>query len=516
MYLILVKTRPNMHFSKRWLAACLPPLTCAMLFLTSCDSGKKEAWVAEGKSLTGKYCGNCHLAPDPSLLSKSIWTNNVLPAMAERLGIEVLEGNIYLHGKQSTISYADWNKIIKYYETLAPDTLPAPKITVKPLTDWSIFTLIKPAEQTDIVSSTMMVAIDSAKKNLLTSNSENNGLYRFDQNLKQQKIVQLSSAAIDVTFPTKTSDPAIVTSMGGMRALDNTMGQVMSIADKDSKPKMLATDLIRPINNTAIDFNKDGLTDYVVCAFGHNRGGLYILKQLQNGTFQKMIIRDMPGATVSHIRDFNKDGWPDIITLFAHGDEGIWLFTNDKKGGFTSKNILRFPPVYGSSSFQLADIDHDGKEDILYTAGDNSDYSRIFKPYHGLYIYTNTGNLLFKQTYFLPINGATKAMTADFDQDGDLDIATIAFFADFKNKPEETFTYLEQDHGKFVVHAIPVHQNGRWICMDVNDYDGDGDADIVLGNYSKGFLNQENITPNWNVHLPFVILKNNTVRTNAR
>jgi hypothetical protein len=29
--------------------------------------------------------------------------------------------------------------------------------------------------------------------------------------------------------------------------------------------------------------------------------------------------------------------------------------------------------------------------------------------------------------------------------DGDLDIATIAFFADMKNKPAEEFIYFEQD-----------------------------------------------------------------------
>jgi hypothetical protein len=46
--------------------------------------------------------------------------------------------------------------------------------------------------------------------------------------------------------------------------------------------------------------------------------------------------------------------------------------------------------------------------------------------------------------------------------------------------------------------------------MDVNDWDGDGDPDIVLGNYSRGFLNQEEVKPDWNVYLPFIVLQNNS------
>jgi hypothetical protein len=277
---------------------------------------------------------------------------------------------------------------------------------------------------------------------------------------------------------------------------------------------MLSSEMIRPIQSTPIDFNNDGLMDYAVSAFGHNRGGLYLLKQLSDHTFQKVPVREIPGATMSHIRDFNRDGWPDIITLFAHGDEGIWVFLNDRKGGFTARNLLRFPPVYGSSSFQLADMNHDGKEDIVYTAGDNSDYSRILKPYHGLYIFIQSGNFEFRQSFFYPINGCTKAMVSDFDKDGDIDIATIAFFPDLKNKPEETFTYFEQNNADKTLraNAVPVHRDGRWICMDVNDFDGDGDDDIILGNYSKGFLNQEHVQPSWNVHLPFIVLKNKTIQ----
>jgi hypothetical protein len=199
------------------------------------------------------------------------------------------------------------------------------------------------------------------------------------------------------------------------------------------------------------------------------------------------------------------------MVLFGSGDEGLWLFLNDQKGGFTGKDLLRFPPVYGSSSFQLADINHDGKPDLIYTAGYNYRDSRILKPYHGLYIFINQGNWQFKKTYFYPINGCTKAIAADFDGDGDLDIATIAFFADMKNNPSESFIYFEQDKAmNFKPHAIPVSNYGRWMSMDVADLNNDGKPDIVLGNYSTGFLFQPGLKPFWEKDLPLIVLENHT------
>jgi hypothetical protein len=222
-------------------------------------------------------------------------------------------------------------------------------------------------------------------------------------------------------------------------------------------------------------------------------------------------ITDRPGAAQAVTGDFNNDGWADIMVLYGAGDEGLAMYLNNKKGGFESRELLRFPAVNGSTSFQLADIDHDGDLDLIYTCGYNFRDSRILKPYHGLYIYKNTGNFSFKQEWFYPINGCSKAIAADFDGDGDLDIATIAFFADMKNNPAEEFIYFEQDKAmQFKPHAIPVSQNGRWMSMDVSDVNHDGKPDILLANYASGFLFQPNFTPKWDEHTPFIVLENHT------
>ena len=167
--------------------------------------------------------------------------------------------------------------------------------------------------------------------------------------------------------------------------------------------------------------------------------------------------------------------------------------------------------MWGSTSFQLVDFNRDGNLDILYTCGDNSDYSKILKPFHGVYIFLNQGGFRYKQAYFYPINGCTKAVAADFDGDGDLDLTTIAFFGDLKNRPAETFLYFEQQRFlDFLPHAVPVSAFGRWICMDVGDWDNDGDPDVALGNFARGFQIQKDLAPRWNAYLPLIVLENKT------
>lgn len=189
----------------------------------------------------------------------------------------------------------------------------------------------------------------------------------------------------------------------------------------------------------------------------------------------------MPGVRNVVITDENHDGLPDVVALFTQGDEQIVQFTSRGNFEFKQTSVLRFPAVYGSSYFQLADFNGDGNRDILYTNGDNGDYGVTLRPYHGVRIFLNDGKSSFKENWFYPMHGASKAIAYDFDGDGDSDIAAIAFYPDLIKTPQRGFIYFENTGNGFTPYVTPLASAGRWAVMESVDLDHDDDLDIILG-----------------------------------
>lgn len=470
--------------------------------------------IADGEHLVKLHCTKCHALVPANTLTKDVWRMHAMPSMAHYLGISTYGPSFYKAPKDTGgISIVNWQAIVDYYNKIAPDTLTPAKRPVPLINDWAGFTLKKPKSGNDI-SFTTMVTADPATGNIYTSDLMANTFTEWNDQLQNVRVTNIPSPAVNVNFTkdAKGADMAILSCIGRIDAVDFASGKIYgaNLAANPLTATEIAVDMPRPVQTLTVDVDKDGTNELIVLGQGFTKGGVYLFKLGANGkALKQYTITDRPGAVQAVSQDFNNDGYADLMVLFGTGNEGLALFLNDKKGGFTSRELLSFPPVNGSTSFALTDIDHDGKLDLIYTCGYNFHDSRILKPYHGLYIYKNTGDFNFKQSWFYPINGATKAIAQDFDKDGDIDIATIAFFADMKNNPAEEFIYFEQDKPmQFKPHAVPVSKYGRWMSMDVSDVNKDGKPDIILGNYASGFLFQPNFAPNWEERQPFIVLQN--------
>ncbi len=475
--------------------------------------------LSVGYTLSQQYCNNCHQHPEPDLLPKSTWQDYVLPRMGYRLGIyehdsirqSLLEAGLGgvrvdqagIYPTQPIINQDQWQAIQDYYLDQAPDSLSFTKTEVS--VGLANFQVQIPSYRLSPPSTTM---VKIHRQQLLVGDANSKSLYQFDADLHLKRVARTGEGAVHTEIST---EQFLITVMGLFSPTDNPQGKVMTLPRTDAGvPFVLLDSLQRPVQTTVADLDKNGLPDLITCEFGKWLGGLFYYQQQPDGRFRKIALRQQPGAIAAYVRDINQDDKPDVLALFGQGDEEIFAYINQGEGKFQEKTILRFPPSYGSSSMLLMDVDEDGDEDIVYTAGDNADYPPVLKPYHGIYFFTNDGNYQFEQSWFYPLPGAYRALPADYDQDGDLDVAAISFFPGYQSAPEAGFVYLQnQGNMNFTAHTFAESTYGRWLVADTGDLDGDGDLDIVLGSLAFEVVPPNGLLDEWVERgIPFVVLEN--------
>jgi hypothetical protein len=377
----------------------------------------------------------------------------------------------------------DWQKISDYYLKSAPDK-PLPQAPKPPVSyDLPLFKIRKPAQQVDNLVTLLKyepvsrrIAVGSRRGNLFFLNS---GLQKVDS------VVTFSAPS---GLRGRADGSIDVLTMGTMDPNDLMNGELLHIDRNPATRKIDRTVLLkrlqRPVEATYADLNGDGKEDILVCQFGFYAGQLSWFENA-GSTYIEHVLEPLPGAVRTVVTDMNGDGKADIVALLSQSDEQVAIYNNEGGGRFWKKTVLRFPPVFGSSYLDVVDFDKDGDMDLLYTNGDNADYSNSLKRYHGIRLFQNDGNFKFRQVWFYPLYGATKAVARDFDGDGDLDVAGIAFYPDFSRNRAESFVYLEnRGNGRFRPKSFREADLGAWLTMDVADVDQDGDEDILLGSFA--------------------------------
>jgi hypothetical protein len=473
-----------------------------------------------GADLAKRYCAGCHSLPQPDLLDRKTWETYILNRMGHYYGIYettdtragIIEGGragqfverANLFPLRPTLDTLLYNKIRSYYLEEAPEALPR-----SPKRDISVglrqFKVRQPSYRANSPM-TSLVKIAASNK-VYVSDVGRSSLSVMDKNFS---ITRNAPAREGVSWIYEQGTLSMALVMGTFNPTDMNIGYLMTLPQvRGGDAKIVVQDLQRPVHFDVGDLDGDGQLELVICEYGKHTGSLSLWKKDQGGIYRKQVLRAQPGATKAYMVDLSGNGRKDIVALFGQGDEGIFLYHNQGNGNFVEEKLLAFPPSYGSSYFELVDMNADGYLDILYTAGDNADYDPILKGYHGIRIFENDGTNHFSETFFYPLNGAYKAVAADFDSDGDLDIAAISFFPDYKNHPEESFVYLEnKGQGNYIGSTFTDPAQGRWIAMDVGDVDGDGDLDIILGSMVFG-TDFSDYFDRWAKNgVPYLILEN--------
>jgi len=387
------------------------------------------------------------------------------------------------------VSPRDWDQIVQYYRERSPDTLPYQSLPAPPRIDPEFFKvgpLVPRMQSSGIIT---LLKTDQAHERIFVGEAGSNTLRVFDWSRHLRSTLTLGSPPTGLIAD---NEHVLVLESGILSPNDQARGSLVQydFSGHDSLRfnRILIDSLLRPVFVEQFDFAGDGRNDFLICEFGDNRGRL-ALYRYDGAKYARHVLDASPGAIRFEIRDMTGDGHPDIVALFAQGDERIVLFENDGKGNFPEPHriLARFPPVYGSMYFSLHDFNGDGKPDILYVNGDNFDYSRVLKPYHGVRILENDGKNNFVERYFFPVYGAARAEVADFDKDGDLDILITSNFADSARHPERGIMFLENTGPyQFQPYAFSVASGGQWNLMATGDFNKDGWLDVIIGAMNLG------------------------------
>ena len=452
--------------------------------------------LRSGRELAGIYCGACHLMPEPDLLDRKTWEEQTLPRMLVRVGLapEVIESNpesAYLKAsgafpESPLITKELWNRIAQFYLDTAPvEAIPqAPKLPIR--VGLSTFERL-PVKFRTPTPSTSLVRILSGTKEVVVGDDFTQSIYVLGGDGSLKHSMMLSNTVVSMASMPKGY---LVAAIGNFQPAETPKGEVMFIGREGNEWKA-ARRLIHPLPRTTDaavgDLDGDGLPDVVLCKYGNVAGSFSWYRNLGNDRYEERPLIERSGAIRVVAKDLDGDKDVDLAVLLAQETEALYMMMNDGKGNFSSRQIFQKHPLFGHTYFELSDINRDGLEDLVVTNGDNGEYASPLKNYHGVRIYLNRNKERFEEVYFYPLNGAFKAIARDFDGDGDVDLATIAFFPDYNQNPRESFVYLEnQGQLRFVASTFRECISGRWLTMDAGDLDGDGDEDLVLGSYIRG------------------------------
>lgn len=164
-------------------------------------------------------------------------------------------------------------------------------------------------------------------------------------------------------------------------------------------------------------FNANSNPDLVVSAFGTNQVETYF--NSGSGSLSSAFSASV-GLSPSDlaVADFDQDGRLDVATANQFSDNVTVLFNNGFNGQFDPARTVSYPAGSGPTAIEAVDMNVDGLVDLVVTNGSDSNLAVLF----------NLGGGIFQSPQnfgvgIFPVRLAWSVATADFDQDGDPDLA---------------------------------------------------------------------------------------------
>jgi hypothetical protein len=224
-----------------------------------------------------------------------------------------------------------------------------------------------------------------------------------------------------------------------------------------------------PYSITSADFNNDGNLDLAVpCYYDFNSpDSINVLFGYGDGSFELQAVYAVGrSARIAFAADYNGDGFIDLATA-NHDSENLSVLLNNGNGTFAGQ-VTYAAGEYPDAIFG-ADLDGDGDFDLIHT----NQYTGKLRTYFN----DGSGNFTFGMVYDAGVSPRSSHV-ADVDSDGDNDII-IGNRADYSNGAVSVF--LNDGDGTFPTRT-EYPNDGRPSSVKTADFDADGDLDIAAAN----------------------------------
>ena len=195
-------------------------------------------------------------------------------------------------------------------------------------------------------------------------------------------------------------------------------------------------------------------------------------------------LADQPNLHVA-VADMNKDGTQDFLLETADGIVYFWETTEENEDAVPV--VLYEQPITEVGVLHPVDYDHDGDLDLFTTGAtmyrnNSDDEDKGDDENEEDEMFTDVSEQTFVKTA-APQSAPAEAFSADFDDDGDIDI-----FVTHHGTGCTLYNNLRQGKLRAVSVETGISQDVHYTAAATGDYDNDGDVDIFLSTADQIYL----------------------------
>ena len=295
----------------------------------------------------------------------------------------------------------------------------------------------------------------------------------------------------------------LVASMGKIFPDNQQIGAVVVLENLDNQhfqKRVLLERVARvtDVRGANLAAHPDGRLDLVVGQFGYDQGETRWMENKGDWQFESHVVNSQSGCIHTPVADFDGDGKPDFAANISQEWEEVHLFRNMGGGQFQDSVIWGSTNEdFGSSGLTMADVNRDGKPDLVLTNGDGLDYSGTgYRTWHGIQWLENKGAGFFKYHRIGNFHGAFSPCVADLTGSGHMDIVAGSAFDDWANPTSVSLmAWINDGHEQFTPTVL-AHTPTHLLAVGVGDLDGNGIPVIVTGGFHffPPFDHMSNIT----------------------